>query len=74
MNIGADRLWVMYRWGSANHIITFGKKMITDILIKTFSRGYKMSPPQAGVILTAWHSCIANGFDPDRDYPEYSRK
>ena len=73
MNIGATKLWVMYRWGKANHIITIQKKMITSILMNTVSRGKKPSPKQAFVLLTTWQACIENGFDPDRDYPEYSK-
>ena len=33
----------------------------------------KPSPKQSGVLLATWQSCIANGFDPDREYPEYAR-
>lgn len=73
MNIGATKLWVMYRWGKANQIITIQKKMITSILMNTVSRGKKPSPKQAFVLLTTWQACIENGFDPDRDYPEFSK-
>jgi len=73
MGIGATKLWVMYRWGKDNQVINLNRGMITGILTRTISRNRRPSPNQANVILTIWHSCIANGFDPDREYPEYSR-
>ena len=70
LQLGASKLWVMYFWGKDNQVIVLNRRMITDIIRKTVGRGRKPSPKQAGVILATWQSCIANGFDPDREYPE----
>ena len=73
MDIGKDKLWVMYRWGKANAILFQGNQMLTDIIIKTVSKNRKPSLAQANVILRAWQACCAAGFDPDEDYPEYQK-
>ena len=73
MQLGASKLWVMYFWGKDHQVIVLNRGMITDIIRKTVGRGRKPSPKQSGVLLATWQSCIANGFDPDREYPEYAR-
>ena len=71
MDIGANKIWIMYRWGKDNGILFQGNKMLTDIIRKTVSRERPPSEKQAGVILRAWNACHSAGFDPDRNYPEY---
>jgi hypothetical protein len=74
MEIGKNKLWEMYRWGKANGILFQGNAILTNIIVKTVSRGNKPSEKQAGVILRAWTSCCGAGYDPNRDYPEYQRR
>jgi hypothetical protein len=73
MDIGATKLWEMYRWGKANGVLFQGNAMLTNIIVRTVSRGKKPSEKQAGVILRAWTGCCAAGYDSTRDYPEYQR-
>jgi hypothetical protein len=73
MEIGKNKLWEMYRWGKANGVLFQGNAILTNIIVKTVSRGNKPSEKQAGVILRAWTGCCAAGYDPDRDYPEYQK-
>lgn len=74
MEIGKNKLWEMYRWGKANGVLFQGNAILTNIIVRTVSRGNKPSEKQAGVILRAWTACCAAGYDPNRDYPEYQRR